>query len=174
VPATVSYNAGSFTATLTPSAPLAAGASYRATLVGGTTDPRVKDVAGNALTANVSWTFATAAPVTDTTPPTITSVTPAEGATGVNRNTKVIVRFSEPVDPASVNKNSVVLRNSSNQVVAGTVTLDSTGMIATLTPTSALGATRTFTASVIGGASGVKDVAGNPLAATKTWSFTTR
>jgi len=174
VPATVSYNAETFTATLTPSAPLTAGASYRATLFGGTTDPRVKDVAGNALTANVMWTFATAPAVTDTTPPTITSVTPADGATGVNRNTKVIVRFSEPVDPASVNKNTFVLRTPSNQVVAGTVTLDSTGTIATFTPTSPLGSTRTFTSSVIGGAGGVKDVAGNPLASTKTWTFTTR
>jgi len=83
-------------------------------------------------------------------------------------------RMQYAADPASVNKNTFVLRTPSNQVVAGTVTLDSTGTIATFTPTSPLGSTRTFTSSVIGGAGGVKDVAGNPLASTKTWTFTTR
>lgn len=59
VPAAVSYNANTKQAVLTPNAPLAANANYTATLRGGTVDPRVKDLAGNALAANYSWTFTT-------------------------------------------------------------------------------------------------------------------
>ncbi|WP_157119428.1 DUF4082 domain-containing protein, partial [Azohydromonas lata] len=62
VPAAVSYNAASRTATLAPNATLAASSSYTATVKGGAADPRVKDVAGNALATSLAWTFATAAP----------------------------------------------------------------------------------------------------------------
>ena len=61
VPAAVTYNAGTTTATLTPTASLAAGVSYTATVKGGTVDPRVKDLAGNALAVDAGWTFTTAA-----------------------------------------------------------------------------------------------------------------
>ena len=61
VPATVSYDPATLKAILTPSIPLAASSSYTATVKGGTLDPRAKDVAGNGLSANVVWTFTTAA-----------------------------------------------------------------------------------------------------------------
>ena len=44
---------------------------------------------------------------------------------------------------------------------------------ATLTPSAALEASTSYTATVKGGASGVKDLAGNALAADSSWSFTT-
>ncbi len=56
----VSYNSGTRTATFTPSSALSYSALYTATLTGGGTDPRIKDVAGNALAANYSWSFTTA------------------------------------------------------------------------------------------------------------------
>jgi len=61
VPATVSYDAASRTATLDPNATLANAATYTAVVKGGASDPRVKDLAGNALASNVSWSFTTAA-----------------------------------------------------------------------------------------------------------------
>ena len=60
IPATVSYDAASRTATLTPSAPLDLSTTYTARLKGGVTDPRIKDLAGNALAADVTWSFTTA------------------------------------------------------------------------------------------------------------------
>ncbi len=66
VAATVSYSSSNRTATLTPSSSLAAGTSYTATVKGGTTDPRVKDLQGTAMAADYSWTFSTA---TSTPPP---------------------------------------------------------------------------------------------------------
>jgi hypothetical protein len=62
VPAAVSYDAPSLTATLHPTAALAASATYTARVHGGATDPRVKDLAGNALAADSSWAFTTAPP----------------------------------------------------------------------------------------------------------------
>ena len=66
VPATVTYSG--VTATLTPSSPLSANTTYTARVIGGTTDPRVKDLAGNALATTYQWTFTTgaAAPVITT------------------------------------------------------------------------------------------------------------
>ncbi|HVY73181.1 MAG TPA: N,N-dimethylformamidase beta subunit family domain-containing protein, partial [Puia sp.] len=61
IPATVSYTDGSRTATLIPSASLNFSSVYTATIVGGATDPRVKDLAGNALANNYTWSFTTAA-----------------------------------------------------------------------------------------------------------------
>ena len=60
VTATVSYTASTRTATLTPSSALAQGVTYTATVRGGSTDPRVKDAAGNALASPLSWAFTTA------------------------------------------------------------------------------------------------------------------
>jgi hypothetical protein len=59
VSAAVTYNAGNNTATLTPTVPLLPSLTYTATVKGGATDPRVKDVAGNALSASVTWSFST-------------------------------------------------------------------------------------------------------------------
>ena len=61
VPANITYNATSRIATLQPLSSLALSTTYTALVKGGAADPRVKDVAGNALAANASWTFTTAA-----------------------------------------------------------------------------------------------------------------
>ena len=64
VPVSVSYDAEARIARLQPISSLAAG-TYTATLRGGTEDPRVKDVLGNALAANFFWSFT----VGETPPP---------------------------------------------------------------------------------------------------------
>ncbi len=60
IPATISYNAAAHRATLDPAAPLAYSSTYTATVIGGTGYYRIKDVAGNALAADYSWSFTTA------------------------------------------------------------------------------------------------------------------
>ena len=60
VPAAVTYDTATRMATLNPAATLAPATSYTATVRGGATDPRVKDLAGNALASSVTWTFTTA------------------------------------------------------------------------------------------------------------------
>jgi hypothetical protein len=60
VPAAVTYDAGSQTATLDPTASLAATTTYTAMVKGGSAG--VKDFAGNAMSIDDSWTFTTRAP----------------------------------------------------------------------------------------------------------------
>ncbi len=60
VPATVTYNSGSRTATLTPTSSLAYSSAFTATVTGGSGG--VKDLAGNALAGDHSWSFTTSAP----------------------------------------------------------------------------------------------------------------
>ncbi len=59
VAGTINYTSGSSTATFTPNVPFAYSTTFTATLVGGETDPRIKDVAGNALEQNFVWSFTT-------------------------------------------------------------------------------------------------------------------
>ena len=59
VPAAVSYDTGSRTATLDPQSPLDDSTRYTATVKGGSTG--VKDRSDNALAADVTWSFTTAA-----------------------------------------------------------------------------------------------------------------
>ena len=74
---------------------------------------------------------------------------------------------------ASITTATVQLRAPDGTLVPAAVTYDSASRSATLDPNGELeGATR-YTATVKGGSSGVKDAAGNALAADGSWSFTT-
>jgi hypothetical protein len=77
VAATVGYNAGTLTATLTPTAALAGSSTYTATVNGGASG--VKDTTGAAMAASFSWSFTTAASGSTTCPCTIwqSTATPA-------------------------------------------------------------------------------------------------
>jgi N,N-dimethylformamidase beta subunit-like protein/uncharacterized protein DUF4082/Big-like domain-containing protein len=108
----------------------------------------------------------------DTTPPTVASTSPAAGATGVDPGGDVRATFSEPVDPATLTGN-VELRNGAGTLVPASVQYDAPSSTVTLHPTSALANSTSYTATVKGGASGVKDLAGNALGADVSWSFTT-
>jgi hypothetical protein len=109
----------------------------------------------------------------DNTPPTVTDVTPNDGATGVSTITEVIAKFSEAMDPATVTSSNVVLKSAAGSTVGATLTYDNANRRVILDTAAALGRTSTYTMTIKGGATGVKDKAGNPLAADKTWSFTT-
>ena len=150
------YNATTRTVTLTPAAALQSATTYTATVSGAT------DAAGNVMAAD-TWTFTTEAP--DTTRPTLTSRSPAGGATGVAVGTKVSGVFSEAVTASSI---AFELRNAANTVVASTTAYDAPTRTATLTPSAALAPSTTYTATM----SGAADAAGNVMDPV-TWSFTT-
>jgi methionine-rich copper-binding protein CopC len=101
----------------------------------------------------------------DTTPPQVTSRSPAPNATGVAATTNVTATFSEPVQ--GVSGSTFTLRQGSNSVNAS-VSYDSGTRTATLDPSSNLTDGATYTASLT---SGVRDLAGNALAALS-WNFT--
>ena len=72
----VTYDATTKTATITPTTALAASTKYTVRVLGGTADPRPKDLAGNALVSTTSWSFTTGTAGAAAPPkPTITSPT---------------------------------------------------------------------------------------------------
>ena len=111
----------------------------------------------------------------ETTPPTVSGVTPANGATSVGTGTNVTATFSEAMDAATINTNTFELRNPANNLVAATVTYDAGTQTVTLDPTANLAASTTYTATIRGGAADprLKDQSGNALATNFAWSFTT-
>ncbi|MFI5131523.1 MAG: Ig-like domain-containing protein, partial [Chitinophagales bacterium] len=126
---------------------------------------------GTNKTLGAVWNFTTA--VADIIPPTVSSVTPLNGTTGVSVNTTASAVFNEAMNATTINSSTIELRNSSNTLIATNVSYNATTRTATLTPTSALVNSTVYTAKVISGAAGVKDASGNALASDYSWSFTT-
>jgi hypothetical protein len=102
-----------------------------------------------------------------TTPPT-----PTPGSTVVcpNATPAITATFSKAMNPATINTSTFTLADPTGSSVAGTVSLNSAGLVATFTPTNALAVKSTFTATITTGAA---DAFGNHLAANFTWTFTT-
>jgi hypothetical protein len=121
-----------------------------------------------------SGDFAFTTPNTaDTTAPTVTATAPAAGSSGIGATSTVTATFNEAMNAATITAASFVLRNPASAMVTAAVTYNPTTSVATLTPSASLAASTIYTATVASGTSGVKDVAGNALAANRVWSFTT-
>ena len=156
VAASVSYNSSTRTATLTPSSPLAPGATYTVTLSG------IRSSSNRSL-ATTSWTFTTAG-VADTSAPTVAAQSPSTGDVGIPINTLVTATFNKPVLPSTIN---FVLRRGST-TVSSAVTYDAASQTVYLDPSTSLAPGTTYTATL----SGARDLFGNTMTSTS-WSFTT-
>jgi hypothetical protein len=144
--------------TFTPNPPLAIGEQYEVTITTG-----VKDAAGNAMEQQYEWTFGT---IPDTTPPTVVSVFPANGATLVSAGTPIRATFSEPMDDASVNNTTFFVTGTGGSV-GGSVSLDVD--VATFTATSPLSPGE-YTVTIT---PGVRDANQLAMKQAFTWRFTT-
>ncbi len=183
---TVGYSANSRTAVFTPAAALVAATTYTARITIAATD-----LAGNALAGNQAalpaasayvWTFTTAAAGAPAAL-TVLSTNPLAAATGTCPNATVNATFAVPsglrLNPLTVGATTFTVTGPApglTPVTAATIGLDAaTGRIATFTPAAALLLNTTYTARLVSGASGVRDLAipANGLAADTTWTFTT-
>src|SRR5205823_5221376 len=81
--------------------------------------------------------------------------------------------FSEAMNAATVNGSTILLRDANNAAVSATVTYNISTRTATLDPTADLASGAAYSVLVTGGTNGVKDVAGNTLAADFASAFTT-
>lgn len=154
---TVTYE--SDTAVFTPAAPWAESTTYNAVLTTG-----VKDLDGIPLPSNFTWSFETAGP--DTAPPTVVATTPAEGATHVSRNTPIMVTFSEPVKPETVNAGTFFVSGAEPVRIE----YDPSTYTAKFLPSEMLARSVEYQVTVT---TGVQDLAGNALASNKIWKFST-
>jgi hypothetical protein len=147
--------------TLTPRVPLAGNTLHTLNIAG------VRDLAGNTLASPVSISFTTGA-AADLRSPTVATVTPTNGATGVPTTTTVEVHFSEPIDRTSVGSSQFQLLNPSFTPVAGTIVVAADGLSATFTPSAPLTPSSVYRPRV----SNVLDLAANVITFFQS-SFTT-
>jgi hypothetical protein len=153
-------------AIFTPSNLLATNTLYTATITAGATG--ALDAQGEPMTGSYSWNFRT---VPAPTAPAVIATSPAAGATGVPTNQIIAATFNEAMNPATIGASTFTLKVTGGAAVTGTVAYDVSGSVATFTPTAALAA-GPYTATIIGGTTGVQDLAGNVMASSYTWTFT--
>lgn len=113
-----------------------------------------------------------------TVAPTVSSTTPTNGATGISITVKPTVVFSEAMLPASITATNVKLLNDTGAAVAqaaGSPSLSTDGLTATITPAASLTQGKVYKIQVVGGATGVLDLANHGMATTFTQAtgFTT-
>jgi hypothetical protein len=156
VAGSTTYNAGTLTATFTPSAPLDPGVLYSVVVSG------AEDSTGNTMTP-VSWGFTTFQP--DVTAPTIVSRSPVADAVGVSVAAVAAATFSEAVQAGTV---AIALADLLGNQVAGSLAYNAGTLTASFTPSSPLVNSKTYAVTV----SSASDATGNVMT-TDTWSFTT-
>lgn len=149
------------TANFQPTAPLAAGATYVATIRAG-----VRSIAGGVLETEMSWSFSTRAEVR------LVSTYPAAEATDVRVSARILVTFSEPILESSLRAETALL-------IAGTaggvgrpveVRYDPNTATLRLHPTGYLARDTRYTVRFT---RDVKTLDGSPLASELSFSFTT-
>lgn len=182
----VTYATGSRTATFTPNAVLAVSTTYTATITSAATNLAGVALAGNQAplpaASDYVWTFTTGPGPAPAGNVTVLSTNPASAAVNVPTSAAVNATFSVPsglrMNPATVTTATFTVTGPAptfTPVTAASVVLDTaTGHIATFTPQSALTAGVTYTATIKGGASGVKDLAipANTMVSDYSWNFT--
>jgi hypothetical protein len=175
----VSYAAATRTAIYTPAAALAPATTYTATITTGAMDTANNALAGNqaALPAasNYIWTFTTGAAVVPANV-TVVSSNPIANQLAVCPSATINATFSTRMNPASVNSMTFTVTGPAlTAVTAASIALDTgTGRFATFTPQAALTNGVVYTVTIVGGASGVKDliIPPNTMVANATWTFT--
>lgn len=123
---------------------------------------------GNPLAADHVWSFRVG-PAADTTPPAVAALEPAPDSACAGTQASIGATFDEPIDAASVSATALRLQDSGGSAVPGTVGLASP-LTVRLEPGAPLAASASYSATL---ARGLRDLAGNALAADVRWSFAT-
>ncbi len=105
-------------------------------------------------------------------PPLISLVSPVNGATNASVFGSVTATFNKDIDPTTVSTATVQLSDGVS-LIPGTVSYSVSSRTATLVPSAQLAYSQSYTATIIGGSAGIKDLGGNVLAADYVWTFTT-
>lgn len=154
----IAYVAADKTAIFTPAANFVAGATYTVKITTGVTD-----LVGNPLAVDKVWTFTAAIA------PIVAVTVPAATATEVALTSKITANFSKEMTANTINDTTFTVAGPAG-AVDGVVTYVAVGRSAVFTPAAELAAGIEYTATIT---TGVKDLAGNPLAADMVWTFTT-
>ncbi len=154
VPGAVTYSGS--TIVFTPTSPLTPNTVYTGTVTTG-----AKDVAGNAVATNYTWSFSTGGI------PAVVSTDPANGDLNISLNKVISATFNKKMNNATLNVLTYTLKQGSTNI-PGTYSFN--GTTASLTPLGMLTNNTVYTVTITTGA---KDSAGNSLPADYVWNFTT-
>jgi hypothetical protein len=165
VTGTVAYSG--LVATFTPSAALAYGTTYTATITTGAATP-----GGAELIGPYVWSFTTVA----ASVPAVSSVTPLAFAANVpitGAGATISATFTQAMTAASIAATGTfTVEAQGGVVVPGSAVLNSAGTVATFTPTSGtLAYSTTYTVTITTAAKSLSQ--GIPLAGNYVWTFTT-
>ena len=137
----------------TPTAPVPAG-----TVVQVSPDNTccVQDYVGNNAQGG-GFHFTTANTV-DTTPPTVTSITPANMSTNLGLNTIITLMFSKPINPNTINTDNFAVFDGPNRLSTG-INYSNAYTSVTLSPSGLTGSSTI----IVTATTGVQDLSGNAL-----------
>jgi len=121
---------------------------------------------GNALENDYSWSFTTGA-APDELAPSVVENSPLDNETYVSYDSKIMVKFDEEMDAATINMSTFLVKNG-DILVSGTVSLERNK--AGFTPDAELSLGTTYTCTITKGAT---DLAGNAMESQHVWNFTT-
>lgn len=148
--------------TCDPSSDLAFSSLYEISL-----STAAKDLAGNPLAAIHSFSFKTSV-APDTTKPTLVSSSPVNNAIGVERESNIVIKFSEPMDKASAQAAFSVTSPAFLNI--GSFSWNAAGTIMTFNPSFIPSHNTTIKWTV---STAAKDSAGNTLAVSTSGQFRT-
>ena len=164
---------------LLPSTSLSNGTLYSSSV-----SSEVQDTSGNILGQNSTWTFTTVSIsndnstdnstssdndiASDTTVPTVISISPPDNSSSISEDTAIIVVFSEAVSSSSISSSTYKLVDNSSNSVSGSFSLSES--IVTFTPTDNLSNFRDYSILLT---TGIQDSAGNAISSDESSSFET-
>ncbi len=161
---------GQTTFQINPSSDLEPGISYYVQIDATAFD----DLFGNSFVGiadTTTWNF-----TTDGTPPTVSTLTPTDGAEGVSANSNLLITFNENVVAGVGN---ILIKKSSDNSIVQTIDVTDGGLVevsgtdVTINPSSNLGLATAYYVQIDAGA--FEDNSGNSFAGiadTTTWNFT--
>ncbi len=155
---------------INPTADLVYDTHYFVTL----SDGSVKDVDGNAYAGTSSYDFTTVA-APDTTPPAVSTFSPATSASGVAISSDIVFTFSEAVQRGAglieIHSGSAIGPLVASYDVATSTNLTISGSTLTINPTSDLANGIHYFVTLSNGS--IKDLASNNYAGISAYDFTT-
>ena len=104
--------------------------------------------------------------------PSVTTFSPASGATGVARTAPVTITFNKALAAATVTASRFQLLDATLSPMTVNLSYNAATFTVTMVPSFGLDYGAIYTVSVAGGAGGVQDTSGNPMTASISWKFT--
>lgn len=159
VPGSVAMDATGATAIFTPKANLAANTQYV-----GTITTAAKNADGSTLARDYTWNFTT-------TSPSVEFTSPASAAAAAPVNSKVAAAFTTDMNAATFTAASFTVKPAAGgAALAGTISYDDKSRTAIFAPAANLQAGTAYIATLT---TDVKDMRGNALGTTTSWTFAT-